>query len=195
MRASVAATGSSTAAALPQCPHGLPVWQAIDLEAGIATGTRPLEPPQAVSGLRAARPIDADLPIAGVAAVHPTLCLDDNVARKIIAVLRLWWLFLWLLCLVRIARTSLHRAADEQGAEAARAGRSTIEGRVRGLFPEHILAAVFGDDVALPVGNGVGHGRTLARDLARARKRSEFGSSGRIETLFAIGPLLGPRLR
>src|SRR6266850_6558488 len=43
------------------------------------------ERPQASFGLRAALPIDSDLPTAGVAAVHPLLCLENTAARVFIA--------------------------------------------------------------------------------------------------------------
>src|SRR5262249_16401899 len=69
-------------------------------------------------------------------------------------------------------------------------GRPTIEGLVVGHLPEHPLGAVLGKDIALPVIDGVGHGRTFASDLACLGKRPEFGFSRRVDLFFLALALL-----
>src|SRR5262245_56991981 len=81
---------SSGLAELAQRPHGAPVGRTGNLQLLLATEAPPLERPQATFGLRAAPSIDSDLPTAGVAAVHPLLCLENTAARVIRALPGRW---------------------------------------------------------------------------------------------------------
>src|SRR5712691_3559401 len=75
----------SAFAKLAQGDDGLPVRRSAEFQSLRATKARRLERPQASFGLRAALPIDSDLPTAGVAAVHPLLRLENAAARVFIA--------------------------------------------------------------------------------------------------------------
>src|SRR5206468_3598445 len=158
----------------------------------LAAETRRLELPQAALGLRAARPIDLDLPAAGIAAVRTLLRLKNARARVVAAFLVICLLLLLLLLRsvgTAAARTRLDGATDEPAADRSRPCRRAIRVLVVGLIPQHPLTAVFGADVALPVGDGVGHGRPFASDLACLGEGPEFGLSGGIEHGLALALL------
>src|SRR5262245_23771382 len=132
------------------------------------------------------------MPSAGVTTVHALLSLENTGARIVAA-------FLFSAPILRIracdrvraaaARTRLDRATDEPAAYCPWPGWRTIRVLVIGLVPQHPLAAVLGADIALPVGDGIGHGRTLAPDLTGLRERPELGFSGRVEQGLALSSL------
>src|SRR5262245_10424121 len=84
------------------------------------------------------------------------------------------------------AGTRLDGAADEPATDRSRPRRRAIEVLVVGLVPQHPLAAMLGADIALPVGDGIGHRRTLASDLACLREWPELGLSRRIQHGLAL---------
>src|SRR5262245_29363715 len=187
---------ASALAIFAQRTDGLNVGCTGHLETLLAAEPRGLELPQAPLGLGAATPIDLDLSAAGVAAIRTLLCLKNARTRIFVAfpVIRL---LLPRLLLRRVGaaatRTRFDGAADEPAADRAWPRRRAIRVLVVGPVPHHPLAAVLGADIALPVGDGVGHSRAFASDLACLRERPELGLSGCIEQRLAL-TLLGIRL-